>query len=98
MGLFDSITNSKLATDLSNFGIADALGLAAFINQQEINKGLAKTNAQQAEWTQQAQLLTLQSQLAAQQASASGSSLLKTGGVIVVLLIIAGGVYYVIKS
>lgn len=52
----------------------NALDLTAMWNQQQIAKGIAKTNDQQQEWNQQAQLLTLQSQLQQQQLAAQSSN------------------------
>lgn len=46
--------------------VKEAMNVAAWWNQQEINKGIAKSNQQQAEWNAQAQLLTLQAQSNAQ--------------------------------
>ncbi|ABE49094.1 hypothetical protein [Methylobacillus flagellatus] len=64
----------QLWDDLKAFSIKDALDIAAFWNQQEIAKGVAKTTQQQAEWQNQASLLTLQAQMQAQALQANTSA------------------------
>lgn len=61
----------QLWDDIQNFSIKDAMDIAAFWNQQEIAKGVAKTTQQQAEWQNQASLLTLQAQMQAQAMAAN---------------------------
>lgn len=83
---------AQIFQDLNAFGIKDAFALYAQLEQQKIDKGLAKSTNQINEWNAQAAFLSLQQQAqeqAAKDGKQAGSNKLLIAGAAALVLVLA---------